>query len=86
MVGVVGVVCGSVDGCAGVSPAKRGRPARAKVVKEVDWLVGLSSGSGLEVVSEVRQELELVVVGDGSGGAGVSPGKKSGSAEALALK
>ena len=52
-----------VVGVVGVGVAKRGRPARGKVVKEVDWLVGLSSGSGLEVVPEVRQELELVVVG-----------------------
>jgi hypothetical protein len=42
------------------------------VVKEVDWLSGLSEGK------EVRQELELVVVGDGgSGGSGVSPEKET---------
>jgi hypothetical protein len=41
--------------------AKRGRPARGKVVKEVDWLSGLSEG--LEVGLEVRKELEVVVVG-----------------------
>ena len=76
VVGVVGEIV-----CAGVSPAKRGRPARGKVVREVDWLSGLSSG----VEVEVREELELVVVSPEkkSGGAGVSPAKK---AEALAAK
>ena len=48
------VVVGAV-----VSRAKRGRPARGKVVREVDWLSGLSSG----VEVEVREELELVVGG-----------------------
>jgi len=73
VVGGGGVGDGGVgDGGAGVSPAKRGRPARTKVVKEVDWLEGLSSGV------EVGRELELVVVGGDE--------KETKKAEALALK
>jgi len=55
-----------------VLSSKRGRPARTKVVKEVDWLEGLSSGV------EVGRELELVVVGGDE--------KETKKAEALALK
>ena len=37
---------------------KRGRPARSKVVKEVDWLSGLSEGlSGIELLSGERSGL-----------------------------
>ena len=68
------VVVGEIGG-AGVSPAKRGRPARVKVVKEVDWLSGLSSGR------------ELVVDVLGSKSEKESSSKKSEKkSEALALK
>ena len=62
--------------------AKRGRPARGKVVREVDWLSGLSSG----VEVEVREELELVVVGGDAKKAEALAAKETKKAEALAAK
>jgi len=48
---------------------KRGRPARSKVVKEVDWLSVLSSGlSGIELLSGERSELSGIELLSGAVG------------------